>query len=132
MIEAQHVDFVGVPVRDLARADDFYGKTLGLPRSPHSGTRWVEYDLDNVTLALISPEAMGPQFLEDFQPNTVPIALRVPNVAEARATLQEAGVEFKGEVIDSGVCHIAGFHDPDGNALILHRRYAPYAEASTP
>jgi catechol 2,3-dioxygenase-like lactoylglutathione lyase family enzyme len=131
MIEAQHVDFVGVPVRDLARADDFYGKTLGLPRSPHSGTRWVEYDLDNVTLALISPEAMGPQFLEDFQPNTVPIALRVPNVAEARATLQEAGVEFKGEVIDSGVCHIAGFHDPDGNALILHRRYAPYAEGST-
>ena len=132
MIDAQHVDFVGVPVRDLARADDFYGKTLGLPRSPHSGTRWVEYDLDNVTLALISPEAMGPQFLEDFQPNTVPIALRVPNVADARATLQEAGVEFKGEVIDSGVCHIAGFHDPDGNALILHRRYAPYAEGSTP
>jgi len=132
MIDAQHVDFVGVPVRDLARADDFYGKTLGLPRSPHSGTRWVEYDLDNVTLALISPEAMGPQFLEDFQPNTVPIALRVPNVAEARAALQEAGVEFKGEVIDSGVCHIAGFHDPDGNALILHRRYAPYAEGSTP
>jgi len=132
MIDAQHVDFVGVPVRDLARADDFYGKTLGLPRSPHSGTRWVEYDLDNVTLALISPEAMGQQFLEDFQPNKVPIALRVPNVAEARAKLQEAGVEFKGEVIDSGVCHIAGFHDPDGNALILHRRYAPYAEGSTP
>jgi len=132
MIDAQHVDFVGVPVRDLARADDFYGKTLGLPRSPHSGTRWVEYDLDNVTLALISPEAMGPQFLEGFQPNKVPIALRVPNVAEARAKLQEAGVEFKGEVIDSGVCHIAGFHDPDGNALILHRRYAPYAKGSTP
>ena len=62
----------------------------------------------------------------------MPIALRVPNVAEARAKLQEAGVEFKGEVIDSGVCHIAGFHDPDGNALILHRRYAPYAEGSTP
>jgi predicted enzyme related to lactoylglutathione lyase len=128
MIDAQHVDFVGVPVRDLARADDFYGKTLGLPRSPHSGTRWVEYDLDNVTLALISPDAMGPQFLEDFQPNKVPIALRVPDVAEARRKLQEAGVEFRGEVIDSGVCHIAGFNDPDGNALILHRRYAPYAD----
>jgi predicted enzyme related to lactoylglutathione lyase len=132
MIDAQHVDFVGVPVRDLARADDFYGKTLGLPRSPHSGTRWVEYDLENVTLALISPDAMGPQFLEDFQPNTVPIALRVANVAKARAKLQEAGVEFKGEVIDSGVCHIAGFHDPDGNALILHRRYASYADGSAP
>jgi catechol 2,3-dioxygenase-like lactoylglutathione lyase family enzyme len=131
MIEAEHVDFVGVPVRDLRQADEFYEKTLGLPRSPHSGDRWVEYDLENVTLALISPEAMGPKFLEDFQPNPMPIALRVPNVEEARAKLQEAGVEVA-DVIDSGVCHIAGFHDPDGNAFILHRRYAPYADGSTP
>ena len=126
MIGAAHVDFVSVPVRELKRADEFYGQTLGLPRSPHSGERWVEYDLENVAIALISPEAMGPQFLDDFHPNTTPIALRVPDVAEARAQLQAAGVEFRGNVIDSGVCHIAGFHDPDGNALILHRRYAPY------
>jgi catechol 2,3-dioxygenase-like lactoylglutathione lyase family enzyme len=131
MIGAEHVDFVGIPVRDLRRADEFYGKTLGLPRSPHSGDRWVEYDLDNVTLALISPEALGPQFLESFQPNPQPIALRVADVAEARAKLVEAGVEVA-DVIDSGVCHIAGFHDPDGNSLILHRRYAPYADGSTP
>lgn len=132
MIGAAHVDFVGVPVRDLQRADDFYGKILGLPRSPHSGERWVEYDLENVTLALISPAAMGPQFLDDFQPNKVPIALRVGDVDETRSKLQESGVEFRGEVIDSGVCHIAGFSDPDGNSLILHRRYAPYADGSTP
>jgi catechol 2,3-dioxygenase-like lactoylglutathione lyase family enzyme len=131
MIGAEHVDFVGVPVRDLAQADAFFGRTLGLPRSPHSGERWVEYDLDNVTLALISPEAMGPQFLENFQPNPQPIALRVPDVEEARAKLIEAGVEVA-EVIDSGVCHIAGFHDPDGNAFILHRRYAPYDDGSGP
>jgi catechol 2,3-dioxygenase-like lactoylglutathione lyase family enzyme len=131
MIGSEHVDFVGIPVRDLRRADDFYGKTLGLPRSRHSGVRWVEYDLENVTLALISPEAMGPEFLESFQPNTVPIALRVPNVEEARTKLVDAGVEVA-DVIDSGVCHIAGFHDPDGNALILHRRYAPYLDGSPP
>jgi catechol 2,3-dioxygenase-like lactoylglutathione lyase family enzyme len=131
MIGVEHVDFVGVPVRDLRRADEFYGNTLGLPRSPNSGDRWVEYDLENVTLALISPEAMGPQFLENFQPTPQPIALRVPNVEDARAKLIEAGVEVA-EVIDSGVCHIAGFHDPDGNSLILHRRYAPYADGSTP
>jgi catechol 2,3-dioxygenase-like lactoylglutathione lyase family enzyme len=129
MIGAEHVDFVGIPVRDLRRADEFYGKTLGLPRSSHSGERWVEYDLENVTLALISPEALGPQFLENFQPNPQPIALRVPDVAEARAKLVEAGVEVA-DVIDSGVCHIAGFHDPDGNSLILHRRYAAYADGS--
>ena len=127
MIGVEHVDFVGVPVRDLKRADDFYGNTLGLPRSPHSGDRWVEYDTENVTIALISPEAMGPQFLENFQPNTVPIALRVPDVEEATSKLREAGLEVA-DVIDSGVCHIAGFADPDGNALILHRRYAPYAD----
>jgi len=131
MIDVEHVDYVGVPVRDLRRADEFCGKTLGLPRSPHSGDRWVEYDLENVTLALISPEAMGPQFLESFQPNTVPIALRVPNVEEARTKLVDAGIDVA-DVIDSGVCHIAGFHDPDGNALILHRRYAPYADGSLP
>jgi catechol 2,3-dioxygenase-like lactoylglutathione lyase family enzyme len=127
LIDAEHVDFVGIPVRDLRRADEFYGKTLGLPRSPHSGERWVEYDLENVTIALISPEAMGPQFLDDFQPHKQPIALRVPDVEAARAGLQEVGLEVD-DVIDSGVCHIAGFHDPDGNALILHRRYAPYAD----
>ena len=130
MIEVERVDFVAVPVRDLARADAFYGETLGLKRSPDSSDRWVEYETGNLTLALLSPEAMGPDF--EPQPNTGPIALRVPNVEEARGRLQEAGVEFQGEVIDSGVCHIAGFSDPDGNSLILHHRYAPYAYGTTP
>jgi predicted enzyme related to lactoylglutathione lyase len=132
MIDLERVDFVAVPVRDLRRAEEFYGKTLGLTPSRGSGPRWVEFETGNVTIALISPEAMGPQFLEDFQPHKQPIALRVADVEEARAKLQEAGVEFRGDVIDSGVCHIAGFHDPDGNALILHRRYAPYADGSLP
>ena len=132
MIGSHHVDFVGVPVRDLARADEFYGTTLGLRRSPGSSARWVEYDTENVTLALISPAAMGPTFLDDFRPNSVPIAFRVDDVEEARARLQAAGVEFGRDTIDSGVCHIAGFHAPDGNALILHRRYAPPAVGATP
>jgi hypothetical protein len=29
-----------------------------------------------------------------------------------------------GDVFDSGVCHMAFFTDPDGNALVLHHRYA--------
>jgi predicted enzyme related to lactoylglutathione lyase len=130
VIEVERVDFIAVPVRDLARADAFYGETLGLKRSPKSSERWVEYETGNLTLALLSPEAMGPDF--EPQPNTGPIALRVSNVEEAREKLQEAGVEFQGEVIDSGVCHIAGFSDPDGNSLILHHRYAPYSDGTTP
>jgi predicted enzyme related to lactoylglutathione lyase len=117
-------------VRDLARADAFYGETLGLKRSSGSSERWVEYETGNLTLALLSPEAMGADF--EPQPNTGPIALRVPNVEEAREKLREAGVAFQGEIIDSGVCHIAGFSDPDGNSLILHHRYAPYADGTTP
>lgn len=130
MIDAQRVDFIGVPVRDLQRADEFYGKTLGLKRNPNSGERWVEYELGDVTLALISPAAMGPDF--EPQPHSMPIALRVDDVEKAKRKLEEAGVEFRGEIIDSGVCHIAPFHDPDGNALQLHRRYAPYADGTMP
>jgi predicted enzyme related to lactoylglutathione lyase len=128
-MNVEKVDFIGVPVQDLKRADEFYGKTLGLERSPHSGPRWVEYEIGNVTLALISPEAMGPDF--EPQPHSMPIALRVADVEEAKRKLEAAGVEFGDEIIDSGVCHIAGFRDPDGNALMLHRRYAPHTE-STP
>jgi len=130
LIDAERVDFIGVPVKNLERADEFYGKTLGLERSPHSGPRWVEYETGNVTLALISPEAMGPNF--EPKPHSMPIALRVANVEEAKRKLQAAGVEFDDEIIDSGVCHIAGFRDPDGNALMLHRRYAPHSDGSQP
>ena len=103
---------------------------LGLERNPNSGDRWVEYELGNVTLALVSPEAMGPDF--EARPHQMPIALRVPDVEEARRKLQEKGVTFGSELIDSGVCHIAVFFDPDGNALQLHRRYAPFADGTTP
>ena len=130
MIDAERVDFIGVPVQDLKRADEFYGTTLGLERSPHSGPRWVEYETGNVTIALISPEAMGPDFQP--QPHSMPIALRVADVEEAKRKLQAAGVEFDDKIIDSGVCHIAGFRDPDGNALMLHRRYAPHSDGSQP
>ena len=128
MIDAERVDFIGVPVQDLKRADEFYGTTLGLERSPHSGPRWVEYETGNVTLALISPEAMGPAF--EPKPHSMPIALRVADVEEAKRKLEAAGVEFPNGTIDSGDCHIAGFSDPDGNALMLHRRYAPHSDGS--
>ena len=126
----ERADFVAVPVQDLKRADEFYGKTLGLRRNPNSGDRWVEYELGNVTLALVSPEAMGPDF--EARGHQMPIALRVPDVDEARTKLETDGIEFAHSTIDSGVCHLATFHDPDGNALQLHRRYAPFADGSPP
>ena len=118
MLDVEHVDFVSVPTRDLARSRRFYAEVLGLPPSIHNPD---EFDTPNVTLALWEPEADG----VPFAPNTAGIALRVPDVAAARERLTKHGVRFIGETVDTGVCHMGFFYDPDGNVLILHRRYAP-------
>ena len=63
----------------------------------------------------------------EFQPQKGGLALlRVDDVAGAREELEAKGVEFSGDTMDSGVCHMAIFKDPDGNELVLHQRYAPY------
>jgi predicted enzyme related to lactoylglutathione lyase len=129
LIDAERVDFIGVPVRDRQRSAQFYGETLGLQKNPNSSERWIEFEVDNVTLALVPIEYTG----GEFQPLPgAAVAIRVPDVAEARRKLEGAGVEFSGDVIDSGVCHIAPFKDPDGNGLMLHHRYAPYADGTAP
>lgn len=120
MIEVQRTDFVSVPVTDIARARTFYAETLGIPSSSEADAAWPEFETGNVSLYLIDPTKIG----GTFAPLSAPIALRVPDVAEARAQLEAAGVEFQGEILDTGVCHMAFFTDPDGNALMLHRRYA--------
>ena len=129
MIGAERVDFVAIPVTDKDRALQFYGETLGLERDPKSSSDWPEFVLGNVTLALEFPERIGWPMV-----NTPPgaIAIRVPDVAGAREKLEGAGVEFDGETLDTGVCHMAFFKDPDGNGLMLHRRYAAYSDGSTP
>jgi predicted enzyme related to lactoylglutathione lyase len=130
VIDVERADFIAVPVQDLKRADEFYGQTLGLRRNPNSSERWIEYELGNVTLALVSPEAMGSDFRAEG--HQMPIGLRVDDVDEARAKLEAKGIEFPHGTIDSGVCHLATFRDPDGNALQLHRRYAPFRDGSLP
>jgi predicted enzyme related to lactoylglutathione lyase len=119
-IQVEELDFILIPTRDLERAKEFYGTTLGLPLDVDS-PRWVEVRAGGVTLAIWNPEAMG----RSFAPTPNPVALRVPDVAAARTQLEEAGVEFDSPTIDSGVCLMAPFSDPDGNQLMLHRRYAP-------
>ena len=129
MIDAGRVDFTAVPTQDRDRAARFYGETLGLEKNPNSTETWIEFETGNVTLALVTPESIG----EEFAPLPVgTIVLRVPDVETAKATLQEAGVDFFGETWDSGVCNGAAFRDPDGNGLALHRRYAPYLDGRSP
>jgi catechol 2,3-dioxygenase-like lactoylglutathione lyase family enzyme len=119
LIGASRVDFIAVPVEDLARADEWYGQTLGLARNPQaSGDKWVEYETGNLTIALSMFGGV--------------LALRVPDVAEGRTSLEEDGLEFAMNTFDSGVCHGAPFADPDGNHLQLHRRYAPVERFDVP
>jgi catechol 2,3-dioxygenase-like lactoylglutathione lyase family enzyme len=123
VLDVEKVDFVSVPVRDRERARKFYGETLGLERNAGVPEPWTEFEISNVTLAIWEPESQG----VPFAPNPAGIALRVPDVVQARKKLEESGVEFHGDTLDTGVCHMAFFADPDGNYLILHRRYAPRA-----
>lgn len=115
------VDFVTLPVDDLDVSMRFYGETLGLPFVKRWGTMpAAEYQAGNLTIAIMEPGAFG----QDLRPHAVPLALQVPDVAAARAALEERGVTFLGDVIDSGACHQAIFRDPTGNVLDLHHRYA--------
>ena len=116
------VDFVLVPTQDFERAKQFYGGTLGLRQSKQWGEMpGQEYETGNLTIAVWQPDAFG----RDFSPNANPIALQVPDVAAARSELEGEGVTFAADTLDSGVCHMAFFSDPDGNGLMLHHRYAP-------
>jgi catechol 2,3-dioxygenase-like lactoylglutathione lyase family enzyme len=127
--EVQRTDFVGVNVRDRVQASEFYGSTLGLKRNPVSKDEWPEFEAENVGLVLSTPEQKGGG---EYQPE-YGIALRVADVQESMDRLRNAGVEFEfPDPYDSGVCHMAFFKDPDGNGLMLHRRYAPYSDGTIP
>ncbi len=116
------VDFVSIPTRDFDAAMDFYGTVLGLERSATYGrVPGAEFETGGVTLQVIDSASVG----IEYHRNHHPIALHVDDVAAARAELEARGVVFGGETMDTGVCHMAHFRDPDGNPLMLHNRYAP-------
>jgi catechol 2,3-dioxygenase-like lactoylglutathione lyase family enzyme len=116
-------DFITVSTKDFDAAVEFYGDVLGLPESKRWGKMpAAEFETGNLTIAVMESEAFG---IEPRASNH-PIELRVDDVEAARTELESRGVAFKGDTIDSGVCHQAFFEDPDGNALAIHHRYAPH------
>jgi predicted enzyme related to lactoylglutathione lyase len=116
----ERTDFVSVPVQDMERAKRFYRDTLRM-HSPNWDSPWPEIESGNVSLYLVDPTGWG----GEFSPHKAHVALRASDVEEDRRKLEEAGIEFQGETRDTGVCHMAFFEDSEGNALMLHRRYAP-------
>ena len=118
------VDFVAIPTHDVEAAAVFYGDTLGLRRSVYLPERnYAEFETGNLTLSVINAEAMG----LEHHPHRHEVALHVDDVEDARKALEARGVSFRGDTLDTSVCHMAFFSDPDGNALMLHHRYAPRA-----
>jgi catechol 2,3-dioxygenase-like lactoylglutathione lyase family enzyme len=114
------LDFVAVPSEDAERSRAFYVETLGL--RPDERTQ-AEFWLGDTCFAIWEPARFGMEFAPQKNAH---LALHVDDVQAARAELEAKGVEFAGEILDTGVCHMAFFNDPDGNDLMLHHRYAPY------
>ena len=111
------LDFVGVPSQDAERSRSFYIDTLGL--RPDDKARF-EFWVGNTCFGIWEPARLGMQFAPQKNAH---LALHVDDVAAARAELEAKGIEFFGDILDTGVCHMALFTDPDGNDLMLHHAY---------
>jgi catechol 2,3-dioxygenase-like lactoylglutathione lyase family enzyme len=117
-MHVEHVDFVSFLTADIPRAKEFYSDVLGLELETESESD-MEFRAGQVTLDIFDPSSIG----QPFAPSPAGLALRVADVDEARRELEAKGVVFDGETIETSVCKQAWFKDPDGNALMLHRRF---------
>jgi catechol 2,3-dioxygenase-like lactoylglutathione lyase family enzyme len=126
-MQVERVDFVSFLTEDIPRARQFYAEVLGLEVETEAEND-MEFRAGQVTLDIFNPASIG----QPFAPSPAGLALRVSDVSATRAELEGKGVEFDGETVDTGVCRMAFFKDPDGNALMLHRRYAPFDDGRQP
>ncbi len=113
----KEVAFVAIAVTDKERARKFYQETLELkPGMTGMEGAWTEYEIGNVTI--------GVGCHPDWKPSRdgTSIAFEVDDIDAAIATLKERGVKFDMEKIETPVCFMAQFRDPDGNKLLVHKR----------
>jgi catechol 2,3-dioxygenase-like lactoylglutathione lyase family enzyme len=112
------LDFVAIPSQDSERSRRFYGETLGLRQDDHAE---FEFWAGETCLGIWEPKRFGMDFAPQKNGH---LALHVDDVAAEREALEVKGVSFAGDTVDTGVCQMAFFADPDGNDLMLHHRYA--------
>ena len=117
-MQVERVDFVSFLTQDIPRAKQFYSEVIGLEIETE-GESDMEFRAGQVTLDIFDPSSIG----QPFAPSPAGLALRVSDVDAARAELEGKGVAFDGETVETSVCRMAFFRDPDGNALMLHRRF---------
>ena len=111
-----------LPVKNLAAAQPFYEKTLGLKRIHVEGDAAVTYRTGSSTLVVYQSEYAGT--------NKGTAALwEVPDVEQTVKELKDKGVTFerydmpgltrKGDVYVADSMKVAWFKDPDGNILSI-------------
>src|SRR5260370_23706048 len=105
-VQVERVDFVSFLTEDIPRAKRFYRDRLGLEIETES-EHDIEFRAGQVTLDIFDPTSIG----QVFAPSPAGLALRVADVAAARADLESKGVQFDGDTRDTGVCHMAVFRD---------------------
>lgn len=113
------LDFVAVPSTDSDRSRAFYIETLGL--RPDENAEY-EFWVDGTCFGIWEPGRQGMEFSPQ---KCAHLALHVDDIETVRKELESKGIEFFGETLDTGVCYMALFADPDGNSLMLHHRHAP-------
>jgi catechol 2,3-dioxygenase-like lactoylglutathione lyase family enzyme len=111
----ERVDFFNIATRNAENTRAWYRDVLGLPVDPHNPEELLA---GQVTLTFWQPEDEG----IEFKPDIAGFALRVADVDAAREALEAQGQKCVGSG-DTGVCKMAVFLDPGGNAVILHRRH---------
>jgi predicted enzyme related to lactoylglutathione lyase len=113
----KEVAFVAIAVSDKERARQFYQETLELkPTTTGMGGAWVEYDLGGTTIGVGCHPAWQPSR------DGTTVAFEVDDIDAVIAKLTERGVKFDMEKVETPVCWMAQFRDPDGNKLVVHKR----------
>jgi predicted enzyme related to lactoylglutathione lyase len=118
MLKVNEASFFAYPVTDLARARAFYEGVLGLKVSQEPTTvPWMEFDLGNTTLGL---GAYG----DTWKPSAdgAMLALEVDDFESSLADLKAKNIPFSFEGMETPVCLFAIVRDPDGNAVMIHKR----------
>ena len=121
---------VMLPVRDLARAREFYERALALPAGQERLDGKVIYRCGGTEIALF-PKAEG------TKAEHTAVSFRVSDLRDAISELEGRGVVFAdfdlpGFKTVEHVCVLgsekaAWFNDPEGNILCLHEDIPPAA-----
>ena len=111
------VAFVGYPVSDVKKARTFYEGVLGLTATANWQDQWVEYDIGDGTLAIMSGD-------DKHKPGThgPTVGLEVVDLDAILAHLKAQSVPLAAEPFDTPVCRGCIIRDPDQNEIILHAK----------